>query len=122
MIEKLAPVHPGEVLREGFLVPMKLSGGMLTRVVHAPRTRTERLTNKQITLTTDPTAAGQCLRRDPASWMTLSGAEDELGRGLTTPIHAMRVERTLGKHLTASRVFRPWGGISRLRGEAREVT
>jgi plasmid maintenance system antidote protein VapI len=31
MIKKLAPMHPGEVLREEFLVPLKLSAGALAR-------------------------------------------------------------------------------------------
>ena len=31
MTKKLAPMHPGEVLREEFLVPLKLSAGALAR-------------------------------------------------------------------------------------------
>src|SRR5215471_15374950 len=43
MIKKLAPMHPGEVLREEFLVPLKLSAGALARKMDVPRTRVERI-------------------------------------------------------------------------------
>jgi antitoxin HigA-1 len=33
MAKKLAPMHPGEVLREEFLVPLNLSAGRLPRLV-----------------------------------------------------------------------------------------
>lgn len=44
MTRKLAPVmHPGEVLREEFLVPLKLSAATLARKMDVPRTRVERI-------------------------------------------------------------------------------
>jgi addiction module HigA family antidote len=42
MTKKLAPMHPGEVLREEFLGPLKLSAGALARKMDVPRTRVER--------------------------------------------------------------------------------
>jgi antitoxin HigA-1 len=42
MTKKIPPIHPGEVLREEFLVPMKLSPLAVARVVGVPRTRIER--------------------------------------------------------------------------------
>ena len=36
MSKKLSAVHPGEVLREEFLVPMKLSPYTVARVIGAP--------------------------------------------------------------------------------------
>jgi hypothetical protein len=45
MSKKLSAVHPGEVLREEFLVPMKLSPNAVARVVGVPRTRIERPVN-----------------------------------------------------------------------------
>jgi antitoxin HigA-1 len=44
MTRKLAPMHPGEVLREEFLVPLKLSPGALARKMDVPRPRIERIT------------------------------------------------------------------------------
>ncbi|MBL8782495.1 MAG: HigA family addiction module antidote protein [Alphaproteobacteria bacterium] len=45
MAKKLKPMHPGEVLREEFLVPLKLSAGALAKACGLPRTRIERLAN-----------------------------------------------------------------------------
>jgi addiction module HigA family antidote len=39
MSKKLSAVHPGEVLRQEFLVPMKLSPYAVAREVGVPRTR-----------------------------------------------------------------------------------
>src|SRR5260370_34717917 len=53
MAKKLPPLHPGEVLREEFLVPMGLSPGALAIACGVPRTRIERLANEQIGVTAD---------------------------------------------------------------------
>ena len=45
MSKKLSAVHPGAVLREEFLVPMKLSPYAVARVIGVPRTRIELLVN-----------------------------------------------------------------------------
>ncbi len=39
MAKKLKPMHPGEVLREEFLVPLKMSAGALAKACGLPRTR-----------------------------------------------------------------------------------
>jgi plasmid maintenance system antidote protein VapI len=41
MANKLAAVHPGEVLREEFLVPMGLSAGALANACGVPSIRIE---------------------------------------------------------------------------------
>ncbi len=38
MAGKLKPMHPGEVLREEFLVPLKMSAGTLAKACGLPRT------------------------------------------------------------------------------------
>jgi hypothetical protein len=45
--KKLAPVHPGEVLREDFLIPMNLSPCAVARACGVPRTRIERLARER---------------------------------------------------------------------------
>ena len=49
----LAPVHPGEVLREEFLEPLELSPYALAADLHVPRTRIERLVREETALTPD---------------------------------------------------------------------
>jgi hypothetical protein len=46
MAKKLKPMHPGEVLREEFLVPLDMSAGALAKACGLPRTRIERITNE----------------------------------------------------------------------------
>src|SRR5436305_14468012 len=53
MAKKLAPVHPGEVLREEFLVHMKLSPYAVARAIGVPRTRIERLVREETPVTAD---------------------------------------------------------------------
>ena len=47
MTKKLNPMHPGEVLREEFLVPLKMSASALAKVCGLPRTRIERIASEQ---------------------------------------------------------------------------
>ena len=50
---KLPPVHPGEILREEFLVPMNLSPYAVARAIGVPRTRIERLAREETPVTAD---------------------------------------------------------------------
>jgi antitoxin HigA-1 len=52
-MQRLSPVHPGEVLREEFLKPLGLSAGAVAKAIHAPRTRIERLAHEHVDLTPD---------------------------------------------------------------------
>ena len=49
----LPNIHPGEVLREEFLVPMKLTPYALARACGVPRTRIERLAREETPVTAD---------------------------------------------------------------------
>ena len=49
----LPPLHPGEVLREEFLIPLGLSAGTVARACRVPRTRIERIAAEQIGVSTD---------------------------------------------------------------------
>lgn len=89
MSKKLPRIHPGEVLREEFLVPMRLSPLAVARVVGVPRTRIERLVNEQTALTADTALRlAKAFGTTPAFWMGLQAqydierAEDDIGAGL----------------------------------------
>src|SRR5260370_33285270 len=51
MAKKLKPMHPGEILREEFLVPLKMSAGALAKACGLPRTRIERIASEQTGIT-----------------------------------------------------------------------
>jgi addiction module HigA family antidote len=53
MTKTLAPLHPGEVLREEFLTPFGTSAGALAKVCGVPRTRIERLANEESGVSAD---------------------------------------------------------------------
>jgi addiction module HigA family antidote len=50
---RLPPIHSGEILREEFLVPMKLSPYALAHACGVPRTRIERLAREETPVTAD---------------------------------------------------------------------
>jgi addiction module HigA family antidote len=49
----LRPVHPGEILREEFMVPLGLTAYGLANALHVPRPRIERLVREQTPVTPD---------------------------------------------------------------------
>src|SRR5690242_4648643 len=51
--KKLPPLHPGEILREEFLVPLGLSPGALAKAMGVPRTRVERIAAETNGITAD---------------------------------------------------------------------
>jgi addiction module HigA family antidote len=53
MTKKLKPMHPGEVLREEFLVPLNMSASALAKTCGLPRTRIERIAGEQTGISAD---------------------------------------------------------------------
>jgi len=53
MAKRLAPVHPGEILREEYLAPMSLSAYAVAQACDVPRTRIERLMREETPVTAD---------------------------------------------------------------------
>jgi antitoxin HigA-1 len=72
MAKKLKPMHPGEVLREEFLVPLKMSAGALAKACGLPRTRIERIANEQSGITADTALRlGKALGSTAQLWLNL---------------------------------------------------
>jgi len=68
----LPPLHPGEVLREEFLIPLGLSAGEVARACHVPRTRIERIAAEQIGISTDTALRlGRYFGTSPDFWLNL---------------------------------------------------
>jgi addiction module HigA family antidote len=69
---KLAPLHPGEVLREEFLVPMGLTAYALADHCHIPRTRIERIVNEQNGISADTALRlAKAFGTTPEFWLNL---------------------------------------------------
>src|SRR5439155_22692289 len=89
MAKKLKPMHPGEVLREEFLIPLKMSAGALAKACDLPRTRIERIASEQTGITADTALRlGKALGTTPQPWLNLQNDYDvqipkrNLGQGL----------------------------------------
>jgi addiction module HigA family antidote len=81
----LAPVHPGEVLREEFLKPLNLTPYAVARALRIPRTRIERLAREETAVTADTALRlGKYFNTSAAFWMNMQAqydletAEDEI--------------------------------------------
>ncbi len=80
--ERMPPVHPGEMLREEFLVPLNLSAHALALALHVPATRIAEIVNERRGISGDTAIRlGQYFRTGPEFWMNLqSRYELELAR------------------------------------------
>lgn len=77
MTDILPPVHPGEILREEFLVPLKMSAGALAKKLGVPRTRIERLAGEQTGVTPDTALRlGKFFDTTPEFWMNMQASYD----------------------------------------------
>ncbi|MFT4277271.1 MAG: HigA family addiction module antitoxin [Rhodopseudomonas sp.] len=77
MINKLPPLHPGEVLREEFLVPLGMSPGALARVCGVPRTRIERIASEDTGITADTALRlAKAFGTSTEFWLNLQNAYD----------------------------------------------
>ena len=47
------PIHPGEMLREEFMVPLGLTAGKVAKAIGVPRTRIERVVREETGLSVD---------------------------------------------------------------------
>ena len=77
MIGPNPPVHPGEILREEFLVPLGLTPDAVAKACHVPRTRIERLANETTPVTADTALRlGRLFNTGPEFWVNLQGLYD----------------------------------------------
>lgn len=77
MAKKLVPVHPGEVLREEFLKPLKLTAYAVAAELGVPRTRIERLAREETPVTADTALRlGKFFKTTPAFWMNMQTQYD----------------------------------------------
>src|SRR6202167_1830186 len=72
MAKKVPPVHPGEILREEFLVPLKLTPYAVAAALNVPRTRIERIAREEKPVTADTALRlGEVFKTGAAVWMNI---------------------------------------------------
>lgn len=76
-VDRMRPVHPGEVLREEFLVPLELSVNALAVALGVPATRIHEIVKERRGITADSAARlAKYFGGDAASWLVLQANFD----------------------------------------------
>ena len=69
------PIHPGEYLREEYLIPLNMSAGALARRLNLPRTRIERIVKEEVGITPDTALRlGRFFKTTPQFWLNFQQA------------------------------------------------
>ena len=83
---KMRPVHPGEILREEYIVPFGMSVNALAQELRVPATRLHEIVNERRAITADTALRlAYYFGGDAQSWLNLQSTYDlkliELERG-----------------------------------------
>jgi addiction module HigA family antidote len=76
-INQMRPVHPGEILREDFLVPLKMSVNALALALNVPVTRIHEIVKERRSITADTAERlARYFGGDAVSWLNLQAMYD----------------------------------------------
>ena len=76
-VDRMRPVHPGEILREDFLAPLGLSVNSLAVALDVPATRIHEIVKERRSVTADTAARlAKHFGGDAASWLVLQANYD----------------------------------------------
>ena len=65
-------IHPGEILREEFMIPMKISQNRLALAIGVPQTRVGEIVNERRAITVDTAIRlGMYFKTGPEFWINL---------------------------------------------------
>jgi addiction module HigA family antidote len=98
-MDKLAPVHPGEILQEEFLDPIGLSQNRLALSIRVPARRINEIVHGKRRVTADTALRlGRFFGMSAQFWMNLQArydldvAEDELGDRLEREVEVLNTD------------------------------
>jgi addiction module HigA family antidote len=90
MSKKLSPIHPGEILREEFMLPLGLSSNALAKAIGVTPARINEIVRERRGISADTALRlARYFGTDAQSWMNLQqrhdleSAKDALGAALT---------------------------------------
>jgi addiction module HigA family antidote len=76
-VSNLPAIHPGEILRDLYLLPMDMSPYGLAKKLHVPRTRIERIVAEKTAITPDTALRlARFFKTTPEFWMNLQNSFD----------------------------------------------
>src|SRR5437764_11951180 len=103
MTKKLKPVHPGESLREEFMLPLRLSMNRVAMDLRVPVTRIADIVNEKRAITADTALRfARYFNNSPTFWMNLQTrydlevAEDEIADKVerdVSPLQAVQARK-----------------------------
>jgi antitoxin HigA-1 len=97
-MEKLKNIHPGEVLNEEFLIPMKISAYKLSKDLEIPQTRVSQIIKGNRRITADTALRLSSYFGNSAKfWL---GLQDDYDTEAETSLHALVFERIRHRNLT----------------------
>ncbi len=97
-MEKLKNIHPGEVLNEEFLIPMKISAYKLSKDLEIPQTRVSQIIKGNRRITADTALRLSSYFGNSAKfWL---GLQDDYDTEAETRLHALVFERIRHRNLT----------------------
>ena len=77
LMNKMRPIHPGEILREEFLVPMGMSANALALELKVPAPRINDIVRERRAVTPDTALRLSCyFGTTPQFWLNLQSAYD----------------------------------------------
>ena len=90
---KMRPIHPGEILREEFLVPLGMSANALAIALHVPAPRINDVVRERRGITPDTALRlARYFGGDAESWMNLQTSYE---LGLTEKAGAGRIKKEI---------------------------
>jgi antitoxin HigA-1 len=96
MVKKLKPVHPGEILRQEFMVPLGLSMNKMAIDMRVPVTRIADITNERRAVTADTALRlARYFKNSPVFWLNLQMrydlevAEDEIAEKIERDVRPL---------------------------------
>ena len=74
---RMRPIHPGEILREEFLLPLQMSAHALSQAIRVPATRVNDIVNGKRGVTADTVLRlARYFGNSPDFWMNLQASYD----------------------------------------------
>ena len=74
---KLPPIHPGEILREDYMKPLRLSMNRLALALHVPITRISEIVHERRSISADTALRlARYFKTSPRFWLNLQAAYD----------------------------------------------
>jgi antitoxin HigA-1 len=74
---KLPPIHPGEILREDYMKPLRLSMNHLAMALHVPVTRIAEIVHERRSISADTALRlARYFKTSPKFWLNLQATYD----------------------------------------------